>query len=90
MIFRNIIAAFTTLSMVLISTSANAQDADTTDYMQLSTQLEIENQMALQQLQMMNDAADMILLKLEQRVLNWMNPNMSWMTQMNHMNLSKC
>lgn len=69
MIFRNIIAAFTTLSMVLISTSANAQDADTTDYMQLSTQLEIENQMALQQLQMMNDAADMILLKLEQREL---------------------
>lgn len=69
MIFRNIIAAFTTLSMVLIFASANAQDADTTDYVQLSKQLEIENQMALQQLQMMNDAADMILLKLEQREL---------------------
>ena len=69
MIFRNIIAAFTTLSMVLIFASANAQDADTTDYVRLSKQLEIENQMALQQLQMMNDAADMILLKLEQREL---------------------
>ena len=69
MIFQNIIAAFTTLSMVLISTSAYAQDADTTDYMQLSTQLEIDNQMTLQQLQMMKDAADMILLKLEQREL---------------------
>jgi translation elongation factor EF-Tu-like GTPase len=69
MIFQNIIAAFTTLSMVLIFASANAQDADTTDYVRLSKQLEIENQMALQQLQMMNDAADMILLKLEQREL---------------------
>ncbi len=69
MMFNNTYTAFTTFSMVLIFATANAQDADTTDYVRLSKQLEIENQMALQQLQMMNDAADMILLKLEQREL---------------------
>lgn len=40
MMFNNTYTAFTTFSMVLIFATANAQDADTTDYVRLSEQLE--------------------------------------------------